>query len=263
MWFNGGKSVYQAENVGSNPITLSTNTPLVTVANALRCGLAILLIFCAGNFSSAAEFTAYGVLTTDYVFRGVSYSDNHPAAQLGGEVVFDTGIYFGAWASTVDLSNGPGQQRDLEVDYYIGYGFDLSSKWHIGSNVVSYNFPGTQGPFDYDYFEYSLGSNYNDRLWFEYSYSPDLFHSGRSTHNYEIYAEWPMAAELTIGAGAGYYDVSNLSGADYSYWQIGITRPIGIVDIDLRFFDASDWVPIISTPEHAEERVVLSARFQF
>ena len=216
-----------------------------------------------GSFAFAAEFSGYAVLTTDYLYRGVTYSDNHGAVQLGGEISLDSGFYFGAWGSTIDIGNGPGRQRDLEVDYYVGYGHDLSNKWSIGANIVSYNFPGAAGSFDYDYVEYSLAGNYNDRVWLEYSYSPDLFHSGLSTQNIAVYTEWQAANQLTLGAGAGFYDVSKLTGSDYSYWQLGVTRPFGIVDIDLRFFDTSDWVPIISTPERAEERSVLSARIQF
>ncbi len=216
-----------------------------------------------GSFVVAAELSGYAVLTTDYVYRGVSYSDSHGAVQLGGDLSFDSGIYFGAWGSTIDIGNWPGRQRDLEVDYYLGYAHDISSKWSIGANVVSYNFPGAEGSFDYDYVEYSVSGNYNDRIWLEYSYSPDLFHSGLSTQNIALYAEWQTAAQLILGAGAGFYDVSELTGSDYSYWQLGITRPFGVVDIDLRYFDASDWVPIISTPDRAEQRIVLSARIQF
>jgi len=217
----------------------------------------------SGPTAAAVELTGYAVLTTDYVFRGVSYSDSHGAVQLGGEVSFDSGLYFGAWGSTVDISNGPGRQRDVEIDYYIGYGLDISNKWGVGANVVSYNFPGAEGPFDYDYIEYSLTSNYNDRVWFEYSYAPDLYHSGYSTQNYELYAEWQLRGELSLGAGAGFYDVSNLAKSDYSYWQLGVTRPFGVVDVDLRYFDTSDWVRIVSTAERAEERIVLSVRLQF
>lgn len=221
------------------------------------------LLFCAGSLSNAAEFTGYAVLTTDYVYRGVSYSDSHAAVQLGGDVAFDSGLYLGAWASTIDLSNGPGNQRDLEVDYYVGYGVDVASKWHVGANIVSYNFPGTEGQFEYDYVEYSMIGNYDDRVWFEYSWSPDLFDTGISTQNYELYGEWQPGGEITIGGGAGYYDVSDLSGSGYSYWQLGITHPLGIADIDLRYFGASDWVPIISTPDRTDGRVVLSLRLQF
>ena len=176
--------------------------------------------------SAAAEFTGYAVLTTDYVFRGVSFSDGHAAAQLGGDVAFDTGIYLGAWASTVDLTSEFGSQRDLQIDYYLGYGLDLTNKWSVGANVVSYNFPGAEGRFDYDYFEYSLAINYNDRVWFEYSFSPDIFNSHYSTQNFELYTEWQLGSELTLGVGAGFYDVSNLTGSDYSYWQFGVTRPV-------------------------------------
>lgn len=221
------------------------------------------LVACTASAAQAAEFTGYGVLTTDYVFRGVSYSDSHPAAQLGAEVGFDNGIYAGVWASTVDLSSGSGQQRDLEVDYYFGFGVDVGSRWNVGTYIVSYNFPGTDGVFDYDYFEYSVNSNYDDRLWFEYSYSPDIFNTGISTHNYELYGEWQPGGEITIGGGVGFYDVSDLSGSDYGYWQLGITHPAGAADIDLRYFDSSDWVPVISRPDQADARLVLSLRFQF
>ena len=226
------------------------------------CMVSLIGLF-AVSVTSAAELSGYAVLTTDYVYRGVTNSDSHGAFQLGGDVSFDSGIYFGAWGSTVDISNGPGRQRDLEIDYYLGFVRDASNKWSFGANVVSYNFPGATGQFDYDYLEYSLTSNYNDQVWFEYSYSPDLYHSGQSSENFSLYTEWQPGAEITLGVGAGFYDVSNLTGSDYSYWQIGVTRPIGSVDIDLRYFDTSDWVPIVSTPERAGERVVLSVRYNF
>ena len=225
--------------------------------------LALLIFAALRSPVSAAEVSGYAVLTTDYVYRGVTNSDSHGAFQLGGDLSFDSGFYLGAWGSTVDISNGPGRQRDLEIDYYVGYVHDVSSKLSVGANFVSYNFPGAEGQFDYDYSEYSLTSNYNDRLWFEYSYSPDLYHSGLSTQNYELYTESPIGGSTTLGASIGLYDVSNFSGSDYRYWQLGVTRPFGIVDIDLRYFDTSEWVRIVSTPERAEQRLVLSIKMQF
>jgi uncharacterized protein (TIGR02001 family) len=235
----------------------------LTVATRPVQFIALLLTILMASLSKSAEFTGYVVLTSDYVFRGVSYSDSHAAVQLGGDVAFDSGVYFGAWASTVDLSNPAGQQRDLKVDYYLGYAFDVTNRWSVSANVVSYNFPGSDKPIDYDYIEYSLATNYNDRVWFEYSYSPDLFVSGIASHNYELFTEWQPGYELTVGAGVGYYDVSELAGSGYTYWELGVTRPFGFVDVDLRYFDTSDSVPIISTPERAEERLVLSVRYQF
>lgn len=211
----------------------------------------------------AADVTGYAVLTSDYVFRGVSYSDGHASVQAGADVALESGLYFGAWASTVDISNGPTRQRDLQVNYYLGYTHELQSPWTFGASAVLYTFPDTVGEIDYDFVEYSVVGNFDDRAWIEYSYSPDLYHSGTRTHNLDLYAEWPLPAQLTLGGGAGYYDVSELSGSGYTYWQLGVTRPIGRVDIDLRYHGTSREVPIISTSESAEERVAITARFVF
>ncbi len=219
-------------------------------------------ILLAGGAHSA-EVSGYLVLTTDYVFRGVTYSDGNPAVQLGGDVAFDNGFYLGAWASTIDIVNGTVARRDLQVDYYLGYGHPITDEITLGANAVAYTFPGAEGFFDYDYVEYSLSANYDDRAWLEYSYSPDLFNSGMSTHNVAAFSEWQLPEAFIIGAGVGYYDVSNLSGDDYYYWELGLTRPFGQVDLDLRYHDASGWVPIVSNADRVGSRLVLTARLQF
>lgn len=211
----------------------------------------------------AADVTGYGVLTSDYVFRGVSYSDGHASVQAGADVALESGLYLGAWASSVDIGGGPARQRDWQLNYYLGYSQELGSDWSIGVNAVFYTFPNTVGETDYDFLEYSIVANFDDRAWIEYSHCPDLFHSGTRTHNLDLYAEWPLPAQLMLGGGAGYYDVSELTGSSYTYWQLGVTRAFGPIDIDLRYHGTSRAVPIISTPESAEERIALAARFVF
>lgn len=211
----------------------------------------------------AAEASGYLVLTSDYVFRGVSYSDGDPAVQLGGELALENGLYAGVWASTTDISNGPGRQRDRELIYYVGVDREIGNHWSLGANLVAYTYPGQSGGFDYDYEEISLAVNYRDRAWLEFSYSPDLYHSGRAARNIDLFTEWPLPKQFVMGAGIGHYDPSDLTGAAYTYWQIGITRPLGIVDVDLRFHDTSAAVPIVSTPYRADARIALSLRLAF
>ncbi len=222
------------------------------------CGLAFLF-----NTAIAADVTGYATLTSDYVFRGVSYSDENPAVQIGADVGFESGFYFGAWASTIDISNGPGRQRDLELDYYLGYTRSISEEWTLGGSVIAYTFPGTSGIVDYDYVEYMLSANFNDSLWVELTYSPDLFSSGRATRGAALTGTRALAAKLDISGSVGYYDVSDLTGSGYTYWDLGITRTVGRVAIDLRYHDSSRWVPIISRPAIADGRLVLSAKLQF
>lgn len=234
----------------------------MALTRMLPRAVACVLTVAVGPAPEAAEVTGYALVTTDYVFRGVTYSDGHGAVQGGVDVALDSGLYGGLWASTVDIRGGS-TRRDTEVNYYVGYNRDVNTDWTVGINFVAYTFPGADGPIDYDYSEISAMANFRDRAWVEYSYSSDLFHSSQSTHNLELYAEWPLPRSLLLGAGVGYYDVADLTGTSYSYWQIGVTRPFNRVSVDLRLHAASREVPIISAPDRAGSRLVLSLRMPF
>lgn len=228
----------------------------------MRQILFLLFLICSQSIS-AAEIGGYVTLTTDYVKRGVTQSDSDPALQLGAEVNFDNGFYFGAWASTVDINNGPTRQRDTEVNYYAGYLWEAADTLLLSATVIAYEFPGQMGSVDYGYQEYSVAANYDDRVWLEYAYSPDLYHSGDSSSNIDLYAEWPLKNHWAIGAGAGHYDVSNFTGESYQYWQLGITKSLQWADIDLRFYDTDSWVPVLSNPDRAKARVALKIQIPF
>ena len=91
--------------------------------------------------TSAADLSGYAVLTSDYVFRGVTFSDGHFAAQVGADVSFDSGFYAGVWASSIDIERANTSDRDWEIDYYAGYTHELSDTFALGANIVVYTFP--------------------------------------------------------------------------------------------------------------------------
>lgn len=211
----------------------------------------------------AAEISGYATVTSDYVWRGATQSNGDPAVQLGGEIDFENGVYAGVWGSTVDIENGPDRQRDQELHLYLGYGQELSDRWALGAAVVSYSYPGQSGDIDYDYAEVMLSANFEDRVWFQYAFSPDLYDSGQESHNLEVYTEWPLGQYLLVGGGAGYYDVSRVSGRSYNYWEFGFTWPVDRFEIDLRYHDSSRWVPIVSSADRAGSRLALSLQVSF
>lgn len=222
-----------------------------------------LFVAVAAGPVQAADLSGYLSLTSDYVWRGVTQSDGDVAIQLGGDVAFDSGVYAGAWGSTIDISNGPTRQRDNELTLYLGYGLELNDAWVLSATAVSYNYPGQTGSVDYDYEELQLSANYDDRFWVQYAYSPDLYDSGDRAHNAEIYTEWPLGDQAAIGAGIGYYDLSSFNGNGYAYWELGITWPVSRIDLDLRYHDTNRWVPVVSSADRAGSRVALSLRFSF
>lgn len=212
---------------------------------------------------NAAEFSGYVTLTSDYVWRGVTQSEGDPAVQLGVEASFDSGVYAGLWGSTVDINTGDDRQRDTEINYYLGYSLDLASRWVLGTTVVIYTYPGQTGPFNYNYEEYAVSVNYDDRAWLEYAYSPGYYGFDIDSHNVELITEWPAGEHLIVSGGAGYFDFSSPLDDAYAYWNLGITWPVNRFSVDLRYHDTSGPVLFVSTADRADARLALSFRVAF
>ena len=81
-------------------------------------------------------------LTSDYVFRGVSQTQNGPAIQGGIDYAHASGFYAGTWASNVDwVSLGFKNNSSMEIDLYGGYKGSLGD---VGYDVgaITYYYPG-------------------------------------------------------------------------------------------------------------------------
>ena len=85
---------------------------------------------------STSPFSASFGVTTDYVFRGVSQTDEDPTLQAGFTYTSPVGLYAGVWGSGVDFGDGG---PDAEVDYLIGYAFDDSSLYKGLSLLLQVN----------------------------------------------------------------------------------------------------------------------------
>jgi uncharacterized protein (TIGR02001 family) len=220
-------------------------------------GFGLLTFFAACGNAQAQELTTYAALTSDYVNRGVSNSDGHAAAQLGFDVSTEVGLFVGVWASTTDITTG-GRHRPREVNYYIGYSQHFDNDWSTSVSINRYAYPGATGDVDYDYTELATVISVNNRLWFEVNYTDSFYGHGESAYNLEVLASWPLPASLSLAAGIGYFDVSNLAGSAYTYWQIGVSRPLGWVTADLRYHDTSNVPPLIGSTDLADARLVLT-----
>lgn len=79
--------------------------------------LGLLTLTLNGN-AGADELTGHIGAYSNYIWRGISLTDDAAAIQGGLDYVTNTGAYLGAWASNlnVDASNGRGYQ----IDFYAG-----------------------------------------------------------------------------------------------------------------------------------------------
>lgn len=187
-------------------------------------------------------------VTTDYVFRGVSQSDQRPAVQAGVDVTYKI-FYIGAWGSTIDFD----VDENVEVDIYAG----IKPVWGpltFDFGVIYYWYPGAPGALDYDFVELKAGVSGSP--WKDGTLGFIAFWTPEGTANTgEIWTfEGSFAQVLpkfrditpTFSATLGYQLGDNATyitafGDDnYLYWNAGVSFAFHErFSIDLRYWDTN------------------------
>ena len=185
---------------------------------------------------AAAEFSGSAALTSEYIFRGQAISDGNPAVQVGIDYAHDSGVFGGAWASTIDLES-PSGQRDVQLNYYAGYHFASDSRVAASLTLMRYTYPGQTGPVDYDYTEALLAAYLDDRYSLEIGYADSVYGLDYRGRHIELRADWPLRNAWVVGGGIGFYDIAVVDSDGYLYWDAGITGRYSRFTMDLRWYD--------------------------
>jgi uncharacterized protein (TIGR02001 family) len=253
---------------------------------AALCGSAGVALFALSGAALADDFSWSASLTgtSDYVFRGISQTDNDPTIQ--GSLGFAYGMFYaGAWASGLDWE-AAGPDAELEVDWYGG----IKPVWRnspLGEvsfdfGVIYYTYPGLNdgGAAEVDYVElkagYSLPSPFiknlttGGTLYWSPDYSGEVgdVWTTESTASYALPKFWVF--DPTISGLLGYQkgeSVKYNAGADdsYYYWNAGLTLAVEKLSLDFRYWD-SDLDPVtgglcepVAGTLQCDERFVFSA----
>jgi len=184
----------------------------------------------------ADGFSATVTGTTEYIYRGLSFSDGNPALQVGIDYGHESGLFAGAWASTVDLENFGGR-RDVELDYYLGYGFSPAATLDLSLAVMRYTYPGQTTYFNYDYTELSVLVTVLEQYSLEAGFSEDIYGYGADGRYFELRGEWNMRNAWVVSAGLGYNVLKDQGTTNYLYGDIGASARLGRFVLDLRYYD--------------------------
>lgn len=195
---------------------------------------------------------------SDYLFRGISYTQNDPTVNSYLEFTYNI-FYLGFWTSNIDTCTGKGCAgfaKPWEQDIYFGIrpttgpiNWDIAAFWYIyGVN---------QGdPWDLDYVEFKIGATYspvtNLTLGANVFLTPDQ--GVASTENISVegtvsYALPKIAMfDPTLSATIGYSDSGTnkfyttgywLGQQNYTYWNAGVKLSVEKFFMDLRYWDTS------------------------
>src|SRR5690606_26384764 len=105
---------------------------------------------------ASAEVTGEVTVVSDYLFRGVTQTDEKPALQAGLTWEHESGFYVGTWGSSISwlADSDPDVSSQVELDVFVGYagafgdsgvGYDVGANyyWYPGSYPPGFNSPDT------------------------------------------------------------------------------------------------------------------------
>lgn len=232
----------------------------------MTAGAAALVMGSAGVH--AASYTGNVAVATDYVFRGISQTQERPAIQGGFDATFDSGIYAGIWASNVNF----GTDASTEMDYYGGYAgtFGCSAcSYKIGFIYYDYD-----GDPQFDYVEAAASVTYGG-LTVGLNYSPEYLGDGTTdavgdevefyypyaNYSYALPADFTLALHvaMNIMSEDGVFEPDE---DEYTEWSVGVSRTfeeIGGITLGLTYWDTTVDDLFGVDADDADARVVFSA----
>jgi uncharacterized protein (TIGR02001 family) len=204
----------------------------------LVAGLALASL---GAPAAYAEVSADIALTSDYVWRGVSQTNQNPALQAGAEYSHAIGVYVGVWGSNVDFGEDVDDPARIELDYSIGWRGETEAGLGWDLSLLRYTYPKSTEEFDYN--ELTLSLSY-EMFTLEVDYSNDTFATGTDTFYYNVGVSHELPDFFEISASVGYSDLNQEitgEGAPDCYvdWRIGVAQELLGLDFDLSYYDTN------------------------
>lgn len=189
---------------------------------------------------ATAEISANVTLASDYVWRGISQTQNTGAIQGGFDYEHKSGFYAGAWASNVDFTDAGAPDAQMELDLYAGYGFDITEELSADVGVLKYTYPGGNGG---NFTETYANLSYKG---FTLGYAASgTITADESTDYISVSYETELPAEVGLSVSYGIYDYKDATFTDsdgsteddYSNWSLGLSKSFFGLDFGLTYTD--------------------------
>jgi len=202
--------------------------------HACRCiaaAAALSLASFAATAQDAASPYSWNITgVSDYVFRGVSQTEEDPTLQAGFTYTSPVGLYAGVWGSGVDF--GPGDPS-TEVDFLIGYGVDVSDNVNFDVLLNRYTYPGASEP---NYNELITTTAFAEQYRLTVAYSNDVWNSSTDGWYFGVGGEWGLPQEFTLSANVGRSTFEDGIAKDYTDFNIGVSRQFGLFNLGLGYY---------------------------
>ena len=204
----------------------------------MKAKILTLALVAAGALTApvAAQIEGNVAITSNYVFRGISQTGDGPAISGGFDLATESGLYVGVWGSSVDFSD----DTTMEMDVYAGYGWEAYG-WGFDAGVIYYAYPDSPDGQNFVEVYGGVSREFGPVAWdATVAFSPEFY--GEIGEG--LYLSTGAAVEfgpVTVDARVGDSSFSDLSGADYKDYQVGVSGTVlENIGWDLRYFKATN-----------------------
>lgn len=187
-------------------------------------------------------------LTSDYIFRGLTQTDESPAFQPGIEVDHASGFYVGAWASNIKWLHdyNKAASANVEIDVYTGIRNKINDDWSYDVGLYTYYYPGDypkNAGYTLPYTTEIYGQLSYHFVSLKYSHAlTNLFgfYKTKNSGYLDLSANWEFVPTWVLNAHIGRQKVDGFDIASYTDYKLGVTKSFdGGWSLALAWFDTN------------------------
>lgn len=194
--------------------------------------IALASAFFSSTFATTQALAVEGLsanvaASSNYIWRGVSQTDDAAAISGGIDYAAQSGFYVGTWASNVDY----GDDASYELDFYFGFGGDLGdSGFGYDVGYIYYGYPDSAESDSSN--EYDFGEIYGSLSYANFSLAANYgIHNddGAEWADKALYlsadAAFEVAEGLELGLHIGNYSFDDdYDDGDYTDYGVSLSK---------------------------------------
>jgi len=165
-------------------------------------------------------------VTSNYVWRGTTQTNDGAAIQGGVNASGDNGLYGSVWASNIETFYG---DTGSEVDLTVGFANDIGdSRFGYDVGYTYYAYPQSDNAdFGEVFGRVNFGATETVMVSAGAAYTTNVEAGNTGDIYYDARAEIALPREFTLGATVGHYDFEDGSDWDYTHYGVDVTKHAG------------------------------------
>lgn len=167
--------------------------------------------------SAVAQLSGNAALTSDYVWRGSSQTQQDPALQGGFKYAHASGFYASVWGSNVRFA--PDNGASSEFDGAVGWTGKIAPDWALDVYLLRYQYPSAD--IDLNWNELNAGVTWRDNYWLAVGYSNNALASDTDGTYVLLGARYPVNDSLRLEGTAARYLLDDAYTDDYNHGSLG------------------------------------------